>query len=156
MSGTRNTGEPAGAGILSAADLKRRMAEREEARAAEELRRMQVQEEQQKAVMAEFQRPPDRTPEQLMPLIMQLVSHAADRGQSQVQVYRFPNTMCTDRGRRINNIEPDWPQTLEGRPKAGYEFWHDHLRPLGFGLKAEVLEYPGGMPGDIGFFLTWS
>ena len=21
--------------------------------------------------------------------------------------------------------------------------------------KAEVLDYPGGMPGDIGFFLTW-
>jgi hypothetical protein len=106
--------------------------------------------------MAEFQRPPARTPEQLMPLIMQLVSQAADRGQSQVQIYRFPNTMCTDRGRRINNTQPDWPQTLEGRPKAGYEFWRDHLRPLGFGLKAEVLEYPGGMPGDIGFFLTWS
>jgi hypothetical protein len=156
MSGTRNTVQPAGAGILSAADLKRRMAEREAARAAEELRRMQVQEEQQKAVMAEFQRPPDRTPEQLMPLIMQLVSQAADRGQSQVQIYRFPNTMCTDRGRRINNTEPDWPQTLEGRPKAGYEFWRDHLRSLGFGLKAEVLEYPGGMPGDIGFFLTWN
>ena len=31
----------------------------------------------------------------------------------------------------------------------------DHLRPLGFGFRAEVLEYPGGMPGDIGFFLTW-
>jgi hypothetical protein len=26
---------------------------------------------------------------------------------------------------------------------------------LGFGLRAEVLEYPGGMPGDIGFILTW-
>jgi len=50
---------------------------------------------------------------------------------------------------------PDWEKTLEGRPKLGYEFWHDHLRPLGFGLKAEVIEYPGGMPGDIGFFLTW-
>jgi hypothetical protein len=24
-----------------------------------------------------------------------------------------------------------------------------------FGLRAEVLEYPGGMPGDIGFILTW-
>ena len=59
------------------------------------------------------------------------------------------------RGRRINNSEPDWEATLEGRPKAAYEFWHDHLRPLGFHLKAEVLEYPGGMPGDIGFFLTW-
>ena len=43
---------------------------------------------------------------------------------------------------------------MEGRPKMAYEFWHDHLRPIGFGLKAEVLEYPGGMPGDIGFILT--
>ena len=156
MSGSRNTGQPAGAGIFSAADIKRRMAQIEAAKAAEEMRRQQAQEEQQKAVMAEFQRPPDRTPEQLMPLIMQLVSQAADRGQSQVQIYRFPNTMCSDRGRQINNTQPDWPQTLEGRPRAGYEFWREHLRPLGFGLKAEVLEYPGGMPGDIGFFLTWN
>jgi hypothetical protein len=143
------------AGILSAADIKRRMAEREAARTAEELRRREAQEEQQKAVMAEFQQPPSRTPEQLLPMIMQLVSHASDRGQTEVQVYRFPNAMCTDHGRRINNAEPDWPQTLEGRPKAGYEFWRDHLRPLGFGLKAEILEYPGGMPGDVGFFITW-
>ena len=27
--------------------------------------------------------------------------------------------------------------------------------PLGFYHKAEVLEYSGGMPGDIGFFLYW-
>ena len=143
------------AGVFSAADIKRRMAEREAQRASEEMRRLQAQEEQQKAVMAEFQRPPDRTPEQLLAMIMQLVSHAAERGQTEVQVYRFPNAMCTDRGRRINNSDPDWPQTLEGRPKAGYEFWRDHLRPLGFGLKAQILEYPGGMPGDVGFFIIW-
>ena len=144
--------EPA---IFSAVDLKRRMAEREAARAAEELHRKQAQEEQQKAVMAEFSKPPERTAEQLLHLVMQLVSRAAERGESEVQVYRFPNTMCSDRGRRINNSDPDWPETLEGRPKAGFEFWRDHLQPLGFGLKAEVLEYPGGMPGDIGFFVTW-
>jgi hypothetical protein len=155
MSENRNATQAAGAGIFSAADLKRRMAEREAAKAAEELRRMQAQEEQQKAVMAEFHKPPDRTPEQLLKQIMQLVSGAAERGQSEVQIYRFPNTMCTDRGRRINNSEADWEQTLEGRPKLGYEFWHEHLQPLGFGLKAEVLEYPDGIPGDIGFFLTW-
>jgi hypothetical protein len=83
------------------------------------------------------------------------VNHAAEAEQSEVQVYRFPNALCSDRGRRINNSEPDWETTLEGRPKAAYEFWHDHLRPLGFHLRAEVLEYPRGMPGDIGFFLTW-
>src|SRR5229473_8466690 len=95
-----------GAGTFSAADLKRRMAEREAAKAAEELRHMQEQEEKQKAVMEEFHKPPARTPDQLMQLLMQLVSQAAERGQSEVQVYRFPNTLCTDRGRRINNSEP--------------------------------------------------
>ncbi|HUC11221.1 MAG TPA: hypothetical protein VL985_12470 [Stellaceae bacterium] len=155
MSDNRGVTTPGGSGIFSAADIKRRMAQAEAARAAEESRRQQAQEEQQKKVMAEFQQPPARTPEQLLPLVMQLVSHAAERGRSEVQIYRFPNTMCSDRGRRINNQEPDWPQTLEGRPKAGYEFWRDHLQPLGFGLKAEILEYPGGMPGDVGFSLTW-
>jgi hypothetical protein len=155
MSDNRGAPQPAGTGIFSVADLKRRMIEREAAKAAEEARHMREQEEKQKAVMEEFQKPPDRTAEQLMQLIMQLVSGAADRGQTEVQVYRFPNSMCTDRGRRINNSEADWPETLQGRPKLGFEFWREHLQPLGFGLKAEVLEYPGGMPGDIGFFITW-
>ena len=157
MSSDRSTTQTpgTGAGPFSAADIKRRMAEREAAKAAAELRRMREQEEKQKTVMAEFHKPPERTPEQLLHFVQQLVSHAAEAGQTEVQVYRFPNELCSDRGRRINNSEPGWEATLEGRPKAAYEFWHDHLRPLGFHLKAEVLEYPGGMPGDIGFFLTW-
>jgi len=114
MSENRAATQPPGAGIFSAADLKRRMAERETAKAAEELRRMQEQEEKQKAVMAEFHKPPDRTPEQLMELVMQLVDRAAGRGQSEIQVYRFPNALCSDRGRRINNSEPEWDKTLEG------------------------------------------
>jgi hypothetical protein len=157
MSSDRGTTQTpgTGAGTFSAADLKRRMAEREAAKAAEELQRMREQEEKQKAVMAEFHRPPDRTPEQVLQHVTTLVNHAAEAGQTEVQVYRFPNHLCSDRGRRINNSQPDWEKTLEGRPKLAYEFWHDHLRPLGFGLRAEVIEYPGGMPGDIGFFLTW-
>ncbi len=142
-------------GGFSAVDLRRRMAEREAAKAAEEMRHMKEQEEKQKAVMEEFRRPPDRTPDQLLQLLMQLVDRAAERGQSEVQIYRFPNSLCSDGGRRINNSLPEWEATLEGRPKLGYDFWRDNLRPLGFGLKAQVLDYPGGMPGDIGFFLTW-
>ena len=155
MSERQSTAQPTAAGVFSAADIKHRMAEREAARAAEELRHAKEQQEKQKAMMEEFHKPLDRTPEQLMQVVMQLVSHAADRGQSEVQVYRFPNQLSSDRGRRINNSEPDWETTLEGRPKFAYEFWRDRLRPLGFHLKAQVLEYPGGMPGDIGFILTW-
>ena len=107
MSENRSSTQPAGLGGFSAADMKRRMAEHEAAKAAEELRHMKEQEEKQKAVMEEFHKPLERTAEQLMQVVMPLVSHAAERGQSEVQVYRFPNAMCSDRGRRINNSEPD-------------------------------------------------
>jgi hypothetical protein len=155
MSDTRSPTPPPATGTFSAADLKRRMAEREAAKAAEEARRMREQEERQKALLEEFHRPPDRTPDQLMQMVMTEVNRAAEEGQTEVQIYRFPNELCTDRGRAINNFDPDWPNTMTARPKLAYEFWRDHLRPLGFGLKAEILDYPGGMPGDVGLFLTW-
>ena len=119
MSENRSTTSPAGSGVFSAVDLKRRMAEREAAKAAEELRHMQEQEERQKTVMAEFHKPPERTAEQLMQFVMQLVSHAAERGQSEVQVYRFPNALCSDRGRRINNSEPRLGNDLGGPAQGG-------------------------------------
>lgn len=155
MSDNRSPVQPPGTSAFSATDLKRLMAERQAAKAAEELRRLREQDEREKAVMEEFQKPPARTPEQLMQLLMTLVTRAAEEGQTEVQIYRFPNGLCTDRGRAINNIEGDWEKTLTARPKLAYEFWRDHLRPLGFGLKAEILDYPGGMPGDVGFSLTW-
>ena len=142
-------------GNFSAADLRRRMTEREAAKAAEEMRHMKEQEDKQKTVMGRTSETVSQDARHLMEALMQFVNRAAERGQSEVQTYRFPNSLCTDRGRRINNSEPEWDQTLEGRSRLGYEFWHDHLRPLGFGRKAQVLESPGEMPGNIGFFLTW-
>lgn len=155
MSQNPSTTEPMAPGVFSAVDMKRRLAEREAAKAAEELRHLKEQEEKQKAVIEELHKPFDGSEEQLMQRVMQLISHATGNGQSEVEVYRFPNTMCSDRGRRINNSEPGWETSLEGRPKFAYEFWRDHLKPLGYHLTAEVLEYPGGRPGDIGLTLTW-
>ena len=155
MSENHSIAQPLGAEVFSAADINRQMAEREAAKAADDLRHKKEMEEKQKSLIEELHKPFDRSADQLMQLVMQLVHHAAEHGQREVQVYRFPNAMCSDRGRRINNSESDWEASLEGRPKLAYEFWQEHLRPLGFHLKAEVLEYPGGMPGDIGFILTW-
>ncbi len=59
MSENRSTTQAAGAGIFSVADLKRRMAEREAAKTAEEARHMQEQKEKQKAVMQRW-RPKDQ------------------------------------------------------------------------------------------------
>ena len=140
---------------FSADAIRSRMAEAEAQKMAGKSHQKQEQEEKQKAVIEELHKPFGQTPEQLMQKVMELVKHAAESGQSEVQVYRFPNALCNDRGRKINNSEAGWEATLEGRPKAAYDFWHEQLRPLGFHLKAEVLDYPGGMTGDIGFILSW-
>jgi hypothetical protein len=80
---------------------------------------------------------------------------AAEQGKGELLVMRFPNVMCTDGGRAINNSETGWPETLTGRPRQAFEFWSDRLRPAGYGLKAMIVDWPDGMPGDVGFFLTW-
>ncbi|MFX8601276.1 hypothetical protein ABTL95_20765, partial [Acinetobacter baumannii] len=56
---------------------------------------------------------------------------AAAKGDKEALVMRFPNALCTDKGRALNNMEKDWPETLIGRPLQAFEFWRDHLQPQG-------------------------
>jgi len=100
--------------VFSAADINRQMAEREAAEAADDLRHAKEQQDKQKALAEELPKPFDRSPDQLTQMVKQLVTHAAEHGQSEGQVYGFPSAMCSDRGRRIDDSEPNWETTLEG------------------------------------------
>ncbi len=56
----------------------------------------------------------------------------------------------------MNNSEPDWDKTLEGRLNDLHsEFCRDHLGPS-LHLKAEVLEYPMSMLDDNWQLLNWT
>lgn len=87
--------------------------------------------------------------------INHLISVAAKQGNHQLQVLTFPSSYCSDGGRRINIADPEWPSTLEGFAKKAYDFFQKELRPLGYKLRAEIINFPGGMPGDVALFLTW-
>src|ERR1700733_6510104 len=81
---------------------------------------------------------------------------AAERGEEQYLLLRFPSELCTDDSRAINNPpNPTWPQTLRGEAADIYNRWSMALRPHGFDLSAQVLDFPGGKPGDVGLFLRW-
>ena len=71
-------------------------------------------------------------------------------------IYTFPSSLCTDDGRAINNAEASWPDTLQGKAHEVYEAFERHGRPMGFHLKAMIITFPGGIPGDVGFFLNWA
>ena len=92
----------------------------------------------------------------LMDRLSKMVRSAAQRGERELLVFRFPSKFCSDRGRAINNADPKWPETLEGAAKRAFEFFESELKPRGFKLRAEIVEFPGGMPGDVGFRLAWA
>jgi hypothetical protein len=89
----------------------------------------------------------------------ELIDHArvaAGHGEKQYTLLRFPSDACTDDSRAINNPpNPTWPDTLRGEAAEIYARWHATLRPLGFNLSAQVLDFPDGKPGDVGLFLRW-
>jgi hypothetical protein len=87
--------------------------------------------------------------------VSRVVKGAAGRGEREVLAIRFPSEYCTDGGRAINSFEPNWPKALTGFAKRAYEFWQQELEPKGYKLRAQIMDFPGGMPGDVGIFLRW-
>jgi hypothetical protein len=90
-----------------------------------------------------------------MDRIATLVRKTIDMGDKQALVLRFPSDWLPDQGRAITNHDKDWYQKLDGFPKRAYDFFKRELEPRGFQIRAEILNWPGGMPGEVGFFLQW-
>jgi CBS domain-containing protein len=80
---------------------------------------------------------------------------AASKGEKEHMLLKFPCELCTDHGRAVNVPDPSWPATLRGLPAQAYLRWKQELRPQGFRLTARVIDFPDGVPGDIGLFLVW-
>ena len=89
-------------------------------------------------------------------MVRRLVANAVKDGKMEAMVYSFPSDLCTDSGRAINNNAPNWPETLQGKAKEFYDRYQEFGKPGGYKLKAMVINFPGGVPGDIGFFLNWA
>jgi hypothetical protein len=87
--------------------------------------------------------------------IAALIAKQIERGEKQALVLQFPSEWLPDQGRGVTNRDPNWHVKLEGFPKRAYDFFAKELAPRGFQLKAEILDWPGGVPGDVGFILTW-
>jgi hypothetical protein len=141
------------ADLMRPEDLKKISDDADMAQAQEHIKRAKKQEEEQKGLREAFMGR-DLHPE-ARDRVNAAVRRAAEQGNHQLQALTFPASYCNDGGRRINNNEPDWPESLEGYAKKAYEFYETELRPLGYKLRVEVLDYPGGMPGNIGMFLRW-
>jgi hypothetical protein len=145
--------------FMSADDLKVYMADIEMAKASKMLGAMDKAEEARQKLIKTLAEEVEVNAELIARIKHNLAVKtraAAERGEREVMVMRFPSALCNDKGRALNNSEADWPTTLTGRPRQAYEFWKEHLKPANYRLRAMIIDWPGGLPGDVAFFLAWS
>jgi hypothetical protein len=130
------------------------LAEAEKASAA--ARKQADAEAEKKILLEKITKPSGVSDEEALRRVAAIIERAVSNGLTEVQVYRFPNALCTDRGRAINQQEPGWETTLTGLPKEMYQFWERQLRPRGYKIRVQIVDFPDGMPGDVGITLKWA
>ncbi|MGG5819455.1 hypothetical protein [Falsiroseomonas sp. HW251] len=94
-------------------------------------------------------------PADAMGQVARLVRRAVDAGEKRVLVLQCPSDWLPDQGRSISNHAGDWHEHLDGLAARAYAFYERELKKRGFQLQAEIISWPDGMPGDVGFFLHW-
>lgn len=141
--------------ILSAKELREKIALAEAAKAEAAMKAHEAAEREKHEMIERLTKPSGLDDEEIIERASAIVTRAVENGLSQVQVLRFPHTLCSDNGRAINQAEEGWETTLTGVPKEIYDFWKRQLQPRGYHIRYEVVDYPNGMPGDIGIFLSW-
>ena len=141
--------------LPTAAEIQKRAAIHEAEKADEYARRLTAAEAEKRALIERLSKPSGLTEDEKVKLASTVIQRAVRNGLTEVQVYRFPHSLCTDNGRAINQQEPGWEKTLTGIAQEIFKLWSDYLKPRGYRIAYQIIDFPGGMPGDIGVTLSW-
>lgn len=142
--------------LPTAQEVMEKLALAEAEKASAEARKQSEAEAEKKMLLEKLTKPSGVSDEEALRRVANIIERAASNGLTEVQVYRFPNALCTDHGRAINQQEQGFEKTLTGLPKEMYEFWQRQLRPRGYKIKFQIVDFPDGMPGDVGITLKWA
>jgi hypothetical protein len=141
--------------LPTAKEIQRQAAIKKAEKADEHLRRTTAAEAEKRTLIEKLSKPSGLSEDEKVKLASTVIQRAVRNGLSEVQVYRFPNTLCTDRGRAINQQEAGWEKTLTGIPQEIFQLWSDYLKPRGYRIQYQIVDFAGGVPGDISIVIAW-
>jgi predicted RNA polymerase sigma factor len=141
--------------LPSAKDLMAKIALEEADEAEKQARARTDADAEKKALIDQLRKPSGISDEEAIRRGLVIIQRAVKNRLTEVQVFQFPSQLCTDKGRAINQQEPGWEQTLTGVPQEIYNLWVKYFRPRGYKLRVQVIDFPGGLPGDVGMTLSW-
>jgi len=141
--------------LPSAKEVMQKIALAEAEEAEKQARMLAEAQAEKKALIDELSKPSDISEEEAIRRAMAIIERGTKNRKTESEVFRFSNQLCTDKGRAINQQEPGWEETLTGEPKEMLQFWRKYLRPRGYKIKVQIVDFPGGLPGDVGMTLSW-
>ena len=142
--------------LPSAKEVMQQIALAESEEAEKQARAQAAAEAEKKALIDQLSKSPGTSDEEAIRRGLDIIHRAIKNRVTEVEISRFPNELCTDKGRAINQQEPGWENTLTGAPKEIYQFWDKYFRPRGYKLRVQIVDFPSGLPGDIGMTVSWS
>ena len=137
-------------------EIQRQAALKEAERAEQQARATAAADAENKALIETLGKPSGLSEREKVKLASSVIQRAVRNGLTEVLLYRFPNILCTDKGRAINQHEAGWEKTLTGIPREIFQLWNDHLKSRGYRISYQIIDFTGGMPGDIGITIGWA
>jgi len=142
--------------VPSANEVRQQIALAEAEEAKKQAQAQAAAEAEKKALIDQLSKAPGTSDEEAIRRGLEIIHRAIKNRVTEVEIIRFPNELCTDKGRAINQQEPGWENTLTGTPKEIYQFWDKYFRPRGYKLRVQIVDFPGGLPGEIAMTVSWS
>jgi hypothetical protein len=103
--------------LPTAKDYMKKLALAEAEEASKEAAKHAAAEAEKKALLDHLTKPSGVSDEEGIRRTIKIIERAVANGRTEVQVHRFPNQLCTDKGRAIIQQEAGWENTLTGVPK---------------------------------------
>ena len=142
--------------VPSANEVRQQIALAEAEEAKKQAQAQAAAEAEKKALIEQLSKAPGTSDEEAIRRGLEIIHRAIKNRVTEVEIIRFPNELCTDKGRAINQQEPGWENTLTGAPKEIYQFWDKYFRSRGYKLRVQIVDFPSGLPGDIAMTVSWS
>jgi hypothetical protein len=99
-------------GLLpTAREIQRQTALKEAEKAEQQARAAAAADAEKKALIETLGKPSGLSEEEKVKLASSVIRRAAQNSLTEVLLYRFPNILCTDKGRAINQHEAGWERT---------------------------------------------
>ena len=100
--------------IPSAKELRKQASIKEAEKAEEHRRWMAAADAEKRALIEKLSKPSGLSEDKKIELASSVIQRAVRNGLKEVQVYRSPNSLCTDRGRAISDVQYRSDQRMVG------------------------------------------